>query len=101
MPMTTTHALVPLAAALAFVEPPIPWRLVIVAAVASAASYAGRGGGRDGKSRPSRHNDGFSSASRVPVAAELGAAVRRVATILQWRSAHGAPFCPDVDTFSL
>jgi inner membrane protein len=35
--MTTTHALVPLAAALAFAKPPIPWRLVIAAAFASAA----------------------------------------------------------------
>jgi inner membrane protein len=35
--MTTTHALVPLAATLAFAKPPIPWRLVIVAAFASAA----------------------------------------------------------------
>jgi inner membrane protein len=37
MPMTTTHALVPLAAALAFAKTPIPWRLVLVAAFASAA----------------------------------------------------------------
>lgn len=37
MPMTTTHALVPLAAAFAFAKPPIPWRLVIVAAFAAAA----------------------------------------------------------------
>jgi inner membrane protein len=37
MPMTTTHALLPLAATLAFAKPPIPWRLVIVAAFASAA----------------------------------------------------------------
>lgn len=37
MPMTTTHALVPLAAALAFAKPPIPWKLVIVAAFAAAA----------------------------------------------------------------
>lgn len=37
MPMTTTHALVPLAATLAFAKPPIPWKLVIVAAFAAAA----------------------------------------------------------------
>lgn len=37
MPMTTTHALVPLAAALAFAKPPIPWKLMIVAAFAAAA----------------------------------------------------------------
>lgn len=37
MPLTTTHALVPLAATLAFVRPPIPWKLVIVAALAAAA----------------------------------------------------------------
>lgn len=37
MPMTTTHALLPLAAALAFAERPVLWRLVIVAAVAAAA----------------------------------------------------------------
>ena len=37
MPMSTTHALVPLAATLAFAKPPIPWRLVIVAAFAAAA----------------------------------------------------------------
>lgn len=37
MPMTTTHALVPLAGALAFANRPMPWRLVIVAAVAAAA----------------------------------------------------------------
>lgn len=37
MPMTTTHALVPLAATLAFAKPPIPWRLVMVAALAAAA----------------------------------------------------------------
>ncbi|HEV2593873.1 MAG TPA: metal-dependent hydrolase [Sphingomicrobium sp.] len=37
MPMTTTHALVPLAATLAFVDRPIPWRLVLVAAFAAAA----------------------------------------------------------------
>lgn len=37
MPMTTTHALVPLAAALAFAKPPIPWKLLAVAAFAAAA----------------------------------------------------------------
>lgn len=37
MPMTTTHALVPLAATLAFAKPAIPWKLVIVAAFAAAA----------------------------------------------------------------
>ena len=37
MPMTTTHALVPLAASLAFVNRPVPWRLVLVAAFAAAA----------------------------------------------------------------
>lgn len=37
MPMTTTHALLPVAAALAFVRRPVPWTLVIVAAVAAAA----------------------------------------------------------------
>jgi len=37
MPMTTTHALVPLAAALAFARPPIPWRIVIITALAAAA----------------------------------------------------------------
>lgn len=37
MPMTTTHALVPLAAALVVTERPIPWRLVIAAAFAAAA----------------------------------------------------------------
>ena len=35
MPMTTTHALVPLAGAVAFAKRPIPWRLVIVAMFAS------------------------------------------------------------------
>lgn len=38
MPMTTTHALVPLAGALAFANRPVPWRLVLVAAAAAAAS---------------------------------------------------------------
>lgn len=37
MPMTITHALVPLAATMAFAKPPIPWKLVIVAAFAAAA----------------------------------------------------------------
>jgi len=36
MPMTTTHALVPLAAALAFSDRPVRWRLVAAAAVAAA-----------------------------------------------------------------
>jgi inner membrane protein len=36
MPMTTTHMLVPLAATLAFARRPIPWKLVIVAAIAAA-----------------------------------------------------------------
>lgn len=35
MPMTTTHALVPLAGAVAFAKRPIPWRLVIAAMIAS------------------------------------------------------------------
>ena len=37
MPMTTTHALVPLAAALAFSKRPVPWKLVAAAAFAAAA----------------------------------------------------------------
>lgn len=37
MPMTTTHALVPLAATLAFCDRPVPWKLVVVAAFAAAA----------------------------------------------------------------
>lgn len=37
MPMTTTHALVPLAASLALAKRPIPWKLVIAAAFAAAA----------------------------------------------------------------
>jgi inner membrane protein len=37
MPMTTTHALVPLAATLAFASRPVPWKLVAVAALAAAA----------------------------------------------------------------
>ena len=37
MPMTTTHALLPVAIAIAVARRPIPWRLVIVAAVAAAA----------------------------------------------------------------
>jgi inner membrane protein len=36
MPMTTTHALVPIAAALAFSDRPVPWRLVLAASVAAA-----------------------------------------------------------------
>lgn len=36
MPMTPTHALVPIAAALAFSPRPVPWRLVIAAALAAA-----------------------------------------------------------------
>jgi inner membrane protein len=35
--MTTTHMLVPLAATLAFAKRPMPWKLVIVAAIAAAA----------------------------------------------------------------
>ena len=35
MPMTTTHALVPFAGAIAFANRPIPWRLVIAAMIAS------------------------------------------------------------------
>lgn len=37
MPMTTTHALLPIAAAVAFARRPIPWPLVMAAAVAAAA----------------------------------------------------------------
>lgn len=37
MPMTTTHALLPIAATVAFARKPVPWRLIIVAAAASAA----------------------------------------------------------------
>lgn len=37
MPMTTTHALLPLAGALAFAKRPVPWKLVITAAFAAAA----------------------------------------------------------------
>lgn len=37
MPMTTTHALLPVAVGVAFAKRPIPWALVIVAAAASAA----------------------------------------------------------------
>ncbi|MGN6590879.1 MAG: metal-dependent hydrolase [Sphingomicrobium sp.] len=37
MPMTTTHALLPVAAAVAFADRPVPWRLIFVAAFASAA----------------------------------------------------------------
>ncbi len=37
MPLTTTHALVPLAGAVAFTRRSMPWRLVLVAMVAAAA----------------------------------------------------------------
>jgi inner membrane protein len=37
MPLTTTHALLPIAVAVAFAERPVPWRLVTVAAIAAAA----------------------------------------------------------------
>ena len=37
MPMTTTHALLPVAIAVAIAKRPVPWRLLIVAAVAAAA----------------------------------------------------------------
>jgi inner membrane protein len=37
MPMTTTHALLPLAVAIAVAKRPVPWRLVLVAAFAAAA----------------------------------------------------------------
>lgn len=37
MPMTTTHALLPVAAAVALARRPIPWTLVMAAAVAAAA----------------------------------------------------------------
>lgn len=37
MPLTTTHALVPLAGALAFPRRPLPWRLVLVAMIAASA----------------------------------------------------------------
>jgi inner membrane protein len=37
MPMTTTHALLPIAAAVAVAGRPVPWRLVAIAAVAAAA----------------------------------------------------------------
>ena len=37
MPMTTTHALLPVAVAVAVAKRPIPWKLVIVAAIAAAA----------------------------------------------------------------
>jgi inner membrane protein len=36
MPMTTTHALIPLAGVLAFTNRPVPWRLVIGAVIAAA-----------------------------------------------------------------
>lgn len=37
MPMTTTHALLPVAVAVAVARRPVPWTLVIVAAIAAAA----------------------------------------------------------------
>jgi inner membrane protein len=37
MPMTTTHALLPLAVTVGFAKRPVSWRLVVVAAAASAA----------------------------------------------------------------
>lgn len=37
MPLTTTHALVPLAGATVFVKRPIPWRIITAATVAAAA----------------------------------------------------------------
>lgn len=37
MPLSTTHALVPLAAAVAFARRPVPWTLLVVAAAAAAA----------------------------------------------------------------
>lgn len=37
MPMTTTHALLPIAVAVAVARRPVPWRLVLVAAAAAAA----------------------------------------------------------------
>ena len=37
MPMTTTHALLPIAVAVAVARRPLPWRLVLAAAVAAAA----------------------------------------------------------------
>ena len=37
MPMTTTHALLPVAAAVAIVRRPVPWTLVMVAALSAAA----------------------------------------------------------------
>ncbi|HEX8839302.1 MAG TPA: metal-dependent hydrolase [Sphingomicrobium sp.] len=37
MPMTTTHALLPIAVAVAAARRPLPWRLVIAAAIAAAA----------------------------------------------------------------
>lgn len=37
MPMTTTHALLPVAAAVALANRPVSWRLILVAAIASAA----------------------------------------------------------------
>jgi inner membrane protein len=40
MPLTSTHALVPCAVALAFAPRPTPWRLIAIAALASAAPDA-------------------------------------------------------------
>src|SRR5438309_7718975 len=37
MPMSTTHALVPLAATMAFANRPVPWKLVVLAMIAAAA----------------------------------------------------------------
>lgn len=37
MPLTTTHALVPLAGAIVFVKRPIPWRIITAAILAAAA----------------------------------------------------------------
>lgn len=37
MPLTTTHALVPLAGAIVFAERPIPWRIITAATLAAAA----------------------------------------------------------------
>ena len=37
MPMTTTHALVPIAAAVAVARRPVPWTLIVVASMAAAA----------------------------------------------------------------
>lgn len=37
MPMTTTHALLPIAVAVAVARRPVPWKLVVVASIAAAA----------------------------------------------------------------